>query len=193
MQEDEDYELVPAKRVQELQEQLDALKRNPLGSMQSGTDMISSMNKLSRSMDEMLSLFRDAAMQMQAEEKESPASGRKLEPMMEKLDAIIDQNHKIAKGILALADMIKEQSRHQKHPFQQPPPRISMYPNPPAQSRAEDIFGMPQQGMMPSASMPPPSGPLFPPSSGMMMGPPRPLPPAPSPPGFMNKKREAPF
>lgn len=65
----------------------------------------SSMEKLSKSLNDMIDMFSSAATAMHVDEKEEKA----LTPVMRRLDTLIDQNQKIASGILAVADMFREE------------------------------------------------------------------------------------
>jgi len=102
-----------------------------------------SVNALNKSINELISIIKSA---------ESDLSEESNEPLMQKLaqindtvKQISDQNEKIAKGIVVIADMIKEEMpklRHPPAPMHQPPhpahhkvprprPRQRMPPRPP--------------------------------------------------------------
>ncbi|MBI1969787.1 hypothetical protein HYS48_03780 [Candidatus Woesearchaeota archaeon] len=164
MPEDEDYDMVPHKKLRELEKQVGELKRNPLGSTASGQTLQESMNRLSDNIEDLTSLFKDAAEQMKLEEKDSVILSKKLEPMMERMDTLIDQNHKIAKGILAVADMIKESIHHRREypprsfapqgppPGFTPQPRIRVEPRPftpPTPNPFEEFSPAPRQSAFP--------------------------------------------
>jgi len=109
MAEDEgEYEIVPHKEVLELKKQVDEIKAHPFGSTSEGKEMLAAIRRLSESMDNLTGLFQEAAEQMKLEERESELIGQKLDPLFLKIDDLIEQNKKIAKGILAVADMVKE-------------------------------------------------------------------------------------
>ena len=80
----EEYEMLSHKKLKSLQE---------------------SMDKLGKNLNDMIDMFSSAATSMHVEEKEEKA----LEPVMKKLNTLIDQNEKIASGILAVADMFREE------------------------------------------------------------------------------------
>jgi hypothetical protein len=98
-------------------------------------------------------LFRDAADAMKLEEKESDAIGKKISPMLDKLNTLIDQNEKIARGIVGVAEMVREDVRKQ----QQQPQEKTFYkpmnePEPAHELPSFDVpkpFGVPE--MPPSA------------------------------------------
>jgi len=198
----EDYEIVPLKRVLELEKNVKGIRSDPLGSTAQGKEMVSSMRNLSKSMEGMVDLFRDAADSMKGEEAESELLSNKLDPLMEKLDKVIDQNTKIAKGILTVADMIKEDIEERKKialkqplpPGPIPPPRLhGMGPPPrpmpmpmPGQRSpppmSQDELLSPAPGQAPAMGA---RGPL-PPQGSRPMPPPQGMPPPsgmPPPPG----------
>ena len=194
MADDEEYELVPHKIVSDLKKEVDDLKQNPFGGSTAGNDLQGSMNALAHSINDLLTLFKDATDQMRMEEKDSQVFTKRLDPMLEKLDTIIDQNQKIAKGILAVADMLKEHLRHKPRTFMPGPP-MERYQQPmPQVPRMQP----PQQGyrspfpefkpMTDGGPMPRPSAPMdmssFNPGDMGMVPPnaPRSIPPAPPPP-----------
>ncbi|MBI2147710.1 hypothetical protein HYU19_04495 [Candidatus Woesearchaeota archaeon] len=109
---DEDYDLLPHHKLMQLEKELDALKKNPLGSTASGRSFEDSMNRLSKSMDALVSLFKTATCQMEEENKEAEETAKKFDPVVDKLNVLIDQNQKIAKGMVALADLLEEQQKH---------------------------------------------------------------------------------
>lgn len=181
MAEDEEYELVPHKVVSELKKEVEELKQNPLGSTSGGHDLQGSMNALAHSINDLLTLFKDATDQMRMEEKDSQIFSKRLDPMLEKLDTIIEQNHKIAKGILAVADMLREHLRHKP----KPEPMPQRMPLPQRQN-----FRPPFPEFNPMPENPPMQQPMPAPTFSMDFGvpggpvptAPRPIPPAPSPP-----------
>lgn len=157
-EEDEDYELVPHKIVSELKKEVDELKRNPLGTTSTGQDLQASMNALAHSINDLLQLFKDATEQMHVEEKDSHVFTKRLDPMLDKLDTIIEQNQTIAKGILAVADMLKEHLKHK--PRFGPGP--SLPTSPPMQMSSQNpfaAFGGP--GMSVPRVPPPPVRPSY--------------------------------
>ena len=85
-----DYDLVPHEKIRELEQEVEILKKHPVGSSPAGLELTHSVEKLTRKIDELVSLFKDAADQMKLEEKDSEVFSKRLEPMMDKLDALID-------------------------------------------------------------------------------------------------------
>ncbi len=179
----EEYQLVPHARVRELEKQVRELKADPIGSSSSGTAMKESIDGLSKSMTGMVNLFKDAADSMKMEEKESDIIVQKINPLTEKVDTLIEQNKKIAKGILAVADMVQEFIEKQKsepaaQPIQLPPgpapPTMAPRPMAPQQGYAPQRMapprGAPPMGMPPPAMIPPPPGGPQPPRKKGLFG-----------------------
>ncbi|MBI5881201.1 hypothetical protein HZB90_03660 [archaeon] len=163
---EEEYAIVSKKEFLALKKELDKLKKNPLEGSETGENLQSSIDNLSKSLNVMLEVFKQAAEDMKLEEHESETVGKQLNPMNEKLDTLIDQNQKIAKGIVAIADMVKEKLEEISEkaeskprlpplgpapsPRQMPPPSQSFNPMPPPPSSS----GMPQFGGLPPLGAP---------------------------------------
>jgi len=171
----EDYDLLPHEEVTRLRREVEDIKANPFGSSKEGKELLKAMNRLSESMDHLTGLFQEAAEQMKLEEREAELIGQKLDPLFGQMSELIDQNKKIAKGIIAVADMVHDTK---SAPRPSPMPRVRVEPTP---------MGGPPPGPPPMSSSPPPmsGAPSMPPpmpTSGM---PPGRMPP---PPGKPKKK-----
>lgn len=105
MGDDEEYEIMPHKDIIELKKELKRLKDEP---STPSKGMQASVEKLSDNIGNMMDLFREATKEMTLEEQEDKSVSKKIEPLMEKVDILIEQNEKIAQGIVAVADMIKD-------------------------------------------------------------------------------------
>lgn len=96
---DEDYEFVSHKKVEDLQRELDSIKGHGK-SRDSAT-----LSELKTKLDNFMKILEEAGKGMD----DDPAQLQKtIEDLSSKIDTIIDQNEKIATGILALADMLRE-------------------------------------------------------------------------------------
>lgn len=104
----DDFEIVPEKEVSNLKKEISKLKQDPLGQSEAGSKLYTTMDNLNESMNNMLNLFKIAADGMQNEEKEEVFLAEKIKPLFEKVDKVIDQNEKIAKALVAIADMIDD-------------------------------------------------------------------------------------
>ena len=199
----EDYDIVPHKRLIELQRQVEDLKKNPYGSTDSGKKMMETMTSLTTSIDGLLTLFKDAAQEMRVEEHDVGILSKNMRPLMEKLDELIEQNKKIARGIIAIADMVKEHGERLDQlsgPGQRRPlPGVPLPPGKQLRPFGPSGFG-PVPGHMPPApgmfapgpmqSMQGPMSAMIPPGPSEIgmggMGQSGNLPP---PPGFEQKKK----
>ena len=124
----DEYALVSEDEMKRLKQEVEKLKKNPLGKTKEAKDLLDSVTELNETMREMLSIFREATKKL---EEETPQDNT-----LKKLDLLIEQNKKIASGILALADLIKEQSRQEARPLQpvqpiQPQREMPLPPLPP--------------------------------------------------------------
>lgn len=99
------YEILPYKEIAALKKEVAELKNKSNASSQ---DLLGSVSTLTKSMNDMLQLFTAAAEEMKLEEKTESGLAGKVEPIMDKLDEIIEQNKTIADGMVAIADMVKD-------------------------------------------------------------------------------------
>ncbi len=174
--EEGEYEIVPEKEVEDLKKQVEEVRKNPLGSTPSGRELLKAVKELNESINHLTGLFQDAADSMKLEEKESDAIGKKLSPMLEKLDTLIDQNEKIARGIVSVADMVKEDLGRKKQQApgpstapgpQGPQPQQQMGRPPSSQSgQPGPQQGQPIRVQVPPAGVKAPQGPPPSPPSG---------------------------
>lgn len=128
MSEEEPYEIISHREILDLKKEIQELKSKDNG--KGSKLLIDSINRLSEQMNVLINIFKSAAEEMHSEEKPDNAQ-KKIEPFLEKLDAIIDQNRTIAEGIVTIADMIKEGT---------PKPRESGFFSNKPQSRFEAGF-----------------------------------------------------
>lgn len=149
---EEEYAIVSKKEFLALKKELDKLKKNPLEGSETGENLQASIDNLSKSLNVMLEVFKQAAEDMKLEEHESETVGRQLTPMNEKLDTLIDQNQKIAKGIVAIADMVKEKLEEISEKAESKPRLPPLGPAPSPRM-------MPQQSQSFNPMPPPPSSP----------------------------------
>lgn len=154
----DEYTLLSSKEVAELKQDVDYLKKNPLGGTKEGKTLMQAIEKLNESIEQLIEIFKEAGDQAKAEEREADIIVNKIEPIVRKLDELSDQNQKIAKGILAIVDMIAAREQERPKPvapsFPKPmmPPR-PMAPIPRLQPRLPPVGG-PLQGMPPPPGMP---------------------------------------
>lgn len=191
----EDYELMPERKLSSMKKELETFKKHaemldPKTGLPKQT--ISSIENLNKSISSLLGLFKTATEELKLEERDEALISKQMNPLMKKIDILLEQNEKIAKAIVAIADMIREKTgaieekeeeikaeekkiekegprSMPKEPMTQGPPAFPPYPS--------DIGPMPPpKSQFPPTpkgeSMPPPG--FSPPSAG---GPHEQLPP----------------
>jgi chromosome segregation ATPase len=151
--ENEEYTLLSSKEVSELKQDIDYLKKNPLGGSKEGKTLLESIEKLNENIGQLIDIFKEASETMKAEERESEVIAKRIEPIEKKLEELSDQNQKIAKGILAVADMVSAKEE-EKVPQSIPRPVAPMMPRPmqmppPQMQRPMSPPGMPQPMTLP--------------------------------------------
>ncbi len=104
MPSEETFELMPHKTFIELKRDMELLKTNPFGPKTE--EILSKINDLTKSLNLMVDAFKEANGATQNQEVSDFSS--LLNPVNLKMDALIEQNKKIAQGILAVADIAKE-------------------------------------------------------------------------------------
>ena len=184
MAEDDEYELMPHKAIAELREELQRLKKNPAGA--AGDSLQNSIDVLSMKIDRLIELFKEASRSMSEELEEEGSIVKKVKPMFDKVDQIIEQNEKIATGMVALADLVKEikgeHKEEEKPETPEPVPPMGGMGGPPPGGPGGPMppLGGPPPGPMAAPGMP---GPMPPPGMPGPMPPPgAPLGPPPEPP-----------
>jgi hypothetical protein len=103
---DDDYELMPHNELEYLRHEVEKLRRNPLGDTQASIGLLDSINKLNASItrlndilaganDDMVKAYNDTAMQ-------------------EQMRKMLEQQEKLARGIVAVAELVKEVQKKQE-------------------------------------------------------------------------------
>jgi hypothetical protein len=107
----DEFEIVPKKEIEGLKKDVEGIKKDPLGSAPSGQNLSGSMEKLTKSMNNMFELFKVANKEIK-EEAGSLEFMKQIGPFFEnlnkKMDQILEQHDKIADGIVAIADLVKQ-------------------------------------------------------------------------------------
>jgi hypothetical protein len=115
---DDDYEIMPRKEIAELKKEIESLKRGTPSSRNT-----SSPDSVSANLAEMVKLFREATEAVKTDDEEQELIINKLGPINDKLDKLIDQNKKIAEGIIAVAEMLDERLTPKKPQMEQSEPK----------------------------------------------------------------------
>ncbi|MBR9676300.1 hypothetical protein GOV05_04800 [Candidatus Woesearchaeota archaeon] len=160
-----DYAIVPENDFSKLKKDVDNIKNNPFGQSKEGQEMLRNLKDLNDSLSSLVNLFNTATEELKQEEHDSALVSEKLGPMLDRVEELGKQNEKIAKGIVAVADMVKEvKNEMQKNTSSQmgvsnvqgPPPSNLGMTNP----QVPDYLANPPQdlGVPPSGppQMPPP-------------------------------------
>jgi hypothetical protein len=165
----EEYELMPERKLSSMKRELDDFRRksenvDPKTGLPRET--ASSLDNLNRSINSLLTMFKTATEELKLEERDEELISKQLEPIDRKIETMLDQNEKIAKAIVAIADMIREKGGEEEMPkkfeeprmkeeapsFMPPPAKPPMFPPPPPGGAPEPIppFGMGELEPMPS-------------------------------------------
>lgn len=100
MSDNDEYELLPRQEIEALKKELERLKKHPFGEMEEGETLLEAINNLNNSIRKLTDIFTKA----QADLETQYSEGAPLEDLKD----IKEQNEEIAQGILAVADMLKE-------------------------------------------------------------------------------------
>ncbi|MFH1649300.1 MAG: hypothetical protein ABIA93_02005 [Candidatus Woesearchaeota archaeon] len=158
----DDYELLPHEEIEYLRREVEKLKVNPFGDSKENRTLLASIDKLTRAINDLTRLFAEADKDMaQMHQDQSP---------IKLLSEIKQQNETLAKGMLALADIIKAKNQEpaEQPRRQAPPPQMGVPPEyvPPMQMA-------PAPSMTVQRPMPPRPDPMgYPPGPRISMTPP---------------------
>lgn len=89
------------------QQVIDQLIDNNIKLQEKMVDLISSISKLTKRIDTMVEIFEEASKNIKTESSE---------PLMRKLENLIDQNRNIARGLILLEKYVKEKSSFSSFP-----------------------------------------------------------------------------
>lgn len=175
MSEDEDYKDIAQLKAE--------IKSNQVSIKQ----LYDSIGNLSKLLEDMFAMFKNASEQMKLEENMTEERKKAHEEILKKLNEIIEQNKTIATGMVDVSDIVKEKLGDVGKPIspQMPPPLWQPRPSEPMprpMGMMPPPMGAPAMPQMNSQNMPPMGKPKMPPP-GMagpmpnMMSPPSDLPP----------------
>lgn len=194
---DEEYEIMPHRTIENIKHELEDLKKRATSKDAISSESFrSSLDNLTQSINSLMALFKEAAEEMKLEEETESSLKENIGPLIHKINEIEEENKTIAKGILTVADMIKDmktEKRIERPIMPQPkmmhhiPPRHDTF-----QQRTPQQHTPPRS--MPAASFRPAPAlspfepkPMSPPQFGQPRPSPnigeRPLPPPPRPMG----------
>jgi hypothetical protein len=142
----EEYEILQHGSLNKLKSDLDAVKSNATQQ---------SMDSLRESIDKLLKVFTMASQEMHEEEIETNAIHKKIKPLNDKVDQLIEQNQELARGLVVVADLVKQhipKIESELHSLKIPKPKSSIPIDTPKSydkgnkppidlTRSEDPFG----------------------------------------------------
>ena len=139
--------LLPVDEVEKLRREIDFLKRKQgIAETQDNDDAKAAMLSVSKSINSLIRIFKDASEDLKMDTHDAVLVTQKLDRIVERLDKIEVQNEKIAKGIVAIADMIEDLQTGYAQKKQVSSSMMSGQPPSP----------QPPQGQFPQPSMPRP-------------------------------------
>lgn len=98
---EEEYELLPHEEIAKLREEVEALKKNPVGNQGKAKDLVTSIENLTDAVYHLTHILQQADTEMLEEYKK----GR----LQDNFNKISDQNEKIAQALLAINEKISPQ------------------------------------------------------------------------------------
>lgn len=102
----DDYEILPHGELEQMRGDIKQIKENPFGQTETGQTMLDAMNNLSTSINRLLSVLESANDEIVRDYEENKTSDR--------MDMIIEQNTKLAEGMVALGELVKNIQQEQK-------------------------------------------------------------------------------
>lgn len=115
-----DFELMPHEKIEALRSELARLKGERVHN-----DPSEAMLKLTETLEHFTELLQGAINEMKLEEREEELIATELRPLHDKIEQVLDQNQKIAQGVVAIADMLSRELPMLKRPsfsLESPPP-----------------------------------------------------------------------
>ena len=81
------------------------------------TNLAVSLDRLSKSMEKMLDVFKENSMAIGEDKASSEVREAREKELVDRLDNLIEQNRTIAKGLVLLESSIKEKDRQKEYGF----------------------------------------------------------------------------
>jgi hypothetical protein len=150
----DEYELVPRSQLEYLQREVEKLRKNPFGDSGTAKDMLSGIDMLNKNVSRLISIFETANDEIVRDYKDRANS--------EKISLVLEQNEKLAKGIVAIADLLKELKTLRVEPWT-PPPASSL--SAPEQQQPSPAAPAPLPSEWQSVTAAPPATPAANPSN----------------------------
>ena len=137
--------------IEKLKKDIDMLKKKQGIEEPKEDHMGENISRLSRSINSLLKVFQEASEELKMDTHDAVLVSEKLDKIIERLDKVEVQNEKIAKGLVAVADMVEELQSgplpRERLPLPKPkpiqPPSRPM-PGPQPQPLPQSQYGMPK-------------------------------------------------
>jgi len=152
MADDNEYELLPHKLLEDLKFDVEALKKRLTDPDTKSNELILEIETLKDSIHELNIVFKDAL-----EETKEEDVFKSIQLLNERLDAVVTQNETIAKGMIAISDKLEDFMSKGKPPMGPRPIKQSVVTPSPNSNGAP--VPTPQGPPMNPAGMPPSPGP----------------------------------
>lgn len=147
-----DDSVLPGEEMDRLRNEIEILKRKQgVAPREDNPDAKESMSALSRSINSLLRIFKEASEDMKMDTHDAVLVAQKLDKILDRLDKVEAQNEKIAKGIVAIADMLEEQQEDKPRQFSAPSRSQPMSP----QQMQMQFSGGPEPKPLPTYNLPP--------------------------------------
>lgn len=149
----DDDSILPNGDMENMRREIELLKKKQgIGSRTEQEDPKDSAAALSRSINSLMRIFKEASEDMKMDTHDAVLVSQKLDKILDRLDKIEAQNEKIAKGIVAIADMVEDiQDDAQRPSVSQ---KMSQ-PMSPQQMQRQFSEGQPETKPLPTYNLPP--------------------------------------
>ncbi|MBW3012976.1 hypothetical protein KY325_00375 [Candidatus Woesearchaeota archaeon] len=104
MAEDE-YEILSRHELKRLRDEVKALKD---GGKADTSDLLKAIEELNEKLQQMIEIFDSASQDLREEDTESELVETKIDPILQRISGIEEQNQKIAEGLVAINDIVEE-------------------------------------------------------------------------------------
>lgn len=104
MADDGEYELLPHEELEYLRNEIHEIKRNPIKGYEKADDLKESIDKLNTSINNLITLFSNT--------NDELINAFNKTTIEEHFDLLSSQNEKIAQGILAVAELVKDSNKN---------------------------------------------------------------------------------
>ncbi len=159
MSKEEEYELLPRTELDYMRKEVERLKRNPLGDTQASISLLDSIGKLNENIARLVQIFESANEEMSRAVQDAG--------VQEQLRKLRDENAKIAHGIVAVAELVKDVRAEQRASRAGDPPEPASEPVPastaPSSGAQMDDAPLPPRSPLASPGSVPAQGPRTPP------------------------------